>query len=438
MEYNTTELTQEQKAALRLPFHELPSALRLPHFKDPSPAPEDPSLRPAATTRPVTEEEIASLRNDLRSLRNQNHATECEVVRQHRITSELTELNAAAYEYLEFLDYRLKRLWDEVVELREDYAALDSNNYESVECNIVNLRNPRRRIPRRRPSCFPRTPPQPPFCSSSVVNEDDPIDDTVMSSDPLFVVQEERNEEQNVKNTNVLDNKGAFVNKRKPHNLDKLLVPANTIIPRVPLTDLEIVVYFFNSLSRPLVACRLYARGWGPAKITDIINAHRQCSPPFLRNTCSVKCITAQRKGMRTYPNWDSYPSKFSIASDAEATELIRIKPEEMGATDVDVLDMMKGLKKHAEGNEDEGTYTGIFTECVKYLNARQMSYPLSEIHNLADMLQHGEILLASASKTHGLEHAHRDGSDLLASSSDPHGLENVLQNGSDSVVSSS
>ena len=69
----------------------------------------------------------------------------------------------------------------------------------------------------------------------------------------------------------------------------------------MPLTDAELIVYFFQSLTRPIVSLRLYARKWGPAGICDLLNEHRDIEPPYLRNTMSVKCTTALKKGRITY-----------------------------------------------------------------------------------------------------------------------------------------
>ena len=177
--------------------------------------------------------------------------------------------------------------------------------------------------------------------------------------------------------------------KRKIHNLTNMLPPIYTQVPVVPLTDTEIVVYFFNSLSRPHVSIRLYIRGWGPAKIVEVLNAHREIDPPYLRNTCSVKCTTAQRRGITNYGiKWDEEMREaFRLAGndDKKATRLLKIKEDECEEpVDIDVLDLLNGLKGHPE--ED----AGIFTDCVRWCEERQQSWPVSEIHKLALALEAG------------------------------------------------
>jgi hypothetical protein len=182
-----------------------------------------------------------------------------------------------------------------------------------------------------------------------------------------------------------------MLNKRKTHNLTSTLAPIFTQIPAVPLTDKELVVYLFNSLSRPIVAIRLYERGWGPARICDTLNSHRAIDPPYLRNTCSVKCITAIRRGLEKWGNeWDAQlRDLLRDADDATATDALRIQDDESDQVfDVDVLQLLNGLVKHAD-DEDEDS-AGIFTQCVKYCAGREISWPLSKLHHVALALQEG------------------------------------------------
>jgi hypothetical protein len=162
--------------------------------------------------------------------------------------------------------------------------------------------------------------------------------------------------------------------------------------PPVPITDTELIVYFFNALSRPIVALRLYARGWGPAAISDVLNAHRSIEPPYLRNTCSVKCTTAIKKGKELYgENWEAlYRTMFANASvgDIKATEMIRLGSDELdrSAEDYDIRSLSSGLKKHPELGQDGG----IFTRCVQYCQANNAPYTLSNVWELAKALDAG------------------------------------------------
>lgn len=185
--------------------------------------------------------------------------------------------------------------------------------------------------------------------------------------------------------------------KRSGHNLSKTMAPATTQLPQMPLTNVEVIAYFFNSVSRPIVALRLYAQNEGPASITTILNEHRSPKPPYLRNTCSVKCVTAIRRGKEQYGSrWESkYRALFEEAINmddtvmglSKATELIRIPEEEIEeATDIDVLQLLNGLSQHPQENEGRG----LFTVCVEYCEDNRLRWPLSKIHMLAAELQAG------------------------------------------------
>ncbi|KAF3041860.1 hypothetical protein E8E12_001110 [Didymella heteroderae] len=177
------------------------------------------------------------------------------------------------------------------------------------------------------------------------------------------------------------------INKRLIHNLNKSMPPQNVQLPMVPLTDTEVVVYFFNSLSKPVVSLRLYARGWGPASIVQCLNNHRDVDPPYLRNTASVKCTTAIKLGRRLYgPDWEAeYRTVFSTAEDPKATDLIRADENE--TLDYDVRALGAALKKHPEGEE-----AGIFTKCVKYCIEKNAPYTMSNVFQLAIDLQNGNL----------------------------------------------
>jgi hypothetical protein len=173
------------------------------------------------------------------------------------------------------------------------------------------------------------------------------------------------------------------VNKRKMHNLDKIMPPANCIIPILPLTDSEVVVYFFQSLSRPMVALRLYARNWAPAHIADTLNAYREIEGGYLRNTASVKCLTALRKGRTIYgEDWDQLSRPlFESANDLRCTDLMQLTPAEQAtAVDWDIRSLAMDLKKWPTVNVDGG----IFTRCVQYCVENNAAYTLKNVHELA------------------------------------------------------
>jgi hypothetical protein len=168
-----------------------------------------------------------------------------------------------------------------------------------------------------------------------------------------------------------------------------MMLPPRAIIPNVPLTDTEVIVYFFQSLSRAPVALRLYARQWGPAGIVDVLNSHRNIEGGYLRNTCSVKCITSIRNGKEKHGDeWeDWFRNTIENADDVTATDMIQFDHDDLeGIVDYDIRELNKGLKKHPK----EGVDGGIFTRCVKYCIENDVSYHLSNVHELALMLQSG------------------------------------------------
>ncbi|EUC31770.1 hypothetical protein COCCADRAFT_68595, partial [Bipolaris zeicola 26-R-13] len=181
-----------------------------------------------------------------------------------------------------------------------------------------------------------------------------------------------------------------IISKRKIHNLEKLLPPATALIPLMPLTDTEIIVYFFQSLARPIVSLRLYARNWGPSNICDTLNAHRAIQGGYLRNTASVKCTTAIKRGKERFGEaWaDELRDVFANADDIHATDLMQLSEEEKAqAADFRVRDLSRELKMHPRGGVDGG----VFTECVKWCVERRAGYTLGNVHELALALRRGE-----------------------------------------------
>jgi hypothetical protein len=176
------------------------------------------------------------------------------------------------------------------------------------------------------------------------------------------------------------------------HNLTNIIPPPGVKIPLIPLTDTELIVFFFNALQRPMVSLRLYARNWGPAKITHVLNEYRDIKPDgYHRNTCSVKCTTAIKRGREKFGDeWESYWSNFFLAADnADATDAVRLQDYELKsqvrAADYRVLDLFKGLKKFP--NQED---TGIFSTAVEWCSLNQVDIGLSLIHKVVIALEHG------------------------------------------------
>jgi hypothetical protein len=168
-------------------------------------------------------------------------------------------------------------------------------------------------------------------------------------------------------------------------------------LPKIPLTDVEVIVFFFNSLCKPMVSLRLYGRNWGPATIVQVLNDHRSIEPPYLRNTCSVKCTTALKNGRKLFGNdWEhGYRAVFATADDARATDLIRTDDE--NAVDYDIRALGTNLKSFPD---EAGA--GIFTRCVEYCIENNAPYTMSNVHLLALDLQNGVIPQHPASPAPG------------------------------------
>lgn len=167
-----------------------------------------------------------------------------------------------------------------------------------------------------------------------------------------------------------------------------MVPPAYAQFPLVPITDSEIVIFFFNSLARPVVSLRLYARGWGPAAICDMLNAHRVIEPEYLRNTVSVKCTTAIKLGRRRYGDqWEEYHrGEFKDMKDDRATDRVRLSEDELPyAQDFDIRALCNGLRKFPDENDG-----GIFTDCVKWCQANNSAHTLANVWELAVDLDAG------------------------------------------------
>lgn len=161
-------------------------------------------------------------------------------------------------------------------------------------------------------------------------------------------------------------------------------------LPILPLTDHELIIFFFNSLVRPIVSLRLYSRGWGPCELTRVLNEHRDIKPDgYQRNTCSVKCTTAIRRGLEIHgTNWkETYTKFFAAADDAEATDAIRLSREEADDNqDCGTEDLVVNLIKFPDAE-----HAGIFTEVVRWCTATGHGMQLSQMHRVAIMLEDGQ-----------------------------------------------
>ncbi|PVH92239.1 hypothetical protein DM02DRAFT_701043 [Periconia macrospinosa] len=173
------------------------------------------------------------------------------------------------------------------------------------------------------------------------------------------------------------------------HDLSSQLPPPNVFIPIMPLTDEEVIVFFYNSTIYPIVAMRLYGREWGPAKITEVINSHREVKPNgYIRNTCSVKITTALKRGMRMYgEEWkDRVGLYFRSIDDCEATDAMNLLRDKTHVrVDYPVLNMTKSLK-----NFPEGEAAGIFTKSLQWCAENNVNMLLSELHLVAIALDRG------------------------------------------------
>lgn len=182
------------------------------------------------------------------------------------------------------------------------------------------------------------------------------------------------------------------VTKRNVHNLSKMVPHMNVQIPLLPLTDAEIIVFFFNSLARPIVSLRLYANKWGPKSICEVLNEHRDIEPLYLRNTCSVKCTTAIKNGRDRFgPDWEEKNRALLAGSDTcKATDMIRLAEDDVDLriADWDLRDFCNGLKKFPA----LGDAGGLFTQCVQYCFENDYVCKLSNILDFAMKLDAGEL----------------------------------------------
>lgn len=159
-------------------------------------------------------------------------------------------------------------------------------------------------------------------------------------------------------------------------------------LPLVPLTDVELIVFFYNSTSRPIVSVRLYARG-GPNIIAQVINDHRVVNPDgYKRNTCSVHCNKAVKTFIRE--NGEETKKKisdfFEVAGDVEATDAIRHDESELSNTcDFAVLDLFKDLIKFPSDGQ-----AGIFTDCIRWCQDNQVGAKMSQVHLIGEALMNG------------------------------------------------
>lgn len=177
--------------------------------------------------------------------------------------------------------------------------------------------------------------------------------------------------------------------KKDKHDLKGKLPPANTKLPLVPLTDVELIVFFYNSTIRPIVSVRLYARG-GPNWIAKMINEHRVVKPEgYKRNTCSVHCNKAVKTFISMHgEEWKTKTSEyFMTANDEQATDTIRQRGEELtNACDFPVLDLFKDLIKFPGEHQ-----SGIFTHSIRWCRENNVNAMVSQVHLIAEALKKGE-----------------------------------------------
>ncbi|KAF2258047.1 hypothetical protein CC78DRAFT_549442 [Lojkania enalia] len=346
------------------------------------------------------------VQDGLKSLCKATSVTEQELTRQRGIITELTSFNENVYRYLGSLHERLERVERENASLRALVSTRTNSlrpSYRSIIDNRSRSPSPLREEPILGDNDFRIT----------FVNENE--NDQNTADDSIGDASDEDNEsEYGNRKTTTLENIGlptprtpqaqmllttpknsTLLSKRSVHNLAKVLPHPLTQFPNIELTDKEILVYFFNSLVRPIVALRLRARDWGPAAMTNVLNSHRDIYPPYLRNTCSVKCTTALKRGKDKHGNqwYETTAEKLAGANDIEATVMCRITQDETDeAFDINVLDLVSFLKKHPAG---EGA--GVFTRCVIWCEEHQINWPLSKVNELAAALNSGRMPVPSA-----------------------------------------
>ncbi|CAI6230786.1 unnamed protein product [Periconia digitata] len=177
--------------------------------------------------------------------------------------------------------------------------------------------------------------------------------------------------------------------RRKPiHDLTAQLPPANVRLPLIPITDEELIVFFFNGTTHPAFSLRLYARNWGPTQIVGLINNHREVKPKgYMKNTCSVRMTTALRRGLKEYGEvWQDLSSHFfRSVDDAVATDAISFLGDGVEYVDHQVLSMTNSLKIFPTGKG-----RGIFTESLAWCVENRADIMLSQLHIVALALSRG------------------------------------------------
>ncbi|KAF2122164.1 hypothetical protein BDV96DRAFT_640228 [Lophiotrema nucula] len=310
-------------------------------------------------SRSMTPFELLHHQNELQATQNAQLINSHELLSQRDVVAELTVQNENIYKCLGALCERLDRVEAENKELHAKLAAhqpysTDSDDNDSgtdEEEMFVPT------TPRKKTALLP-TPESPGGFKS---------DNTAMVL-PTPKTNTPRSR--------------LLLTRRAAHNLSKQMAHQKTQFPAIPLTDVEVVVFFYNSVARPVVAARLYGRDFGPKNIADALNNHRDLDPPYLRNSATVKCINALKRGAEHYgAEWeDNMKRVFATASTSKATRMCYITPEEGESYDCDILDLAVGIKDYPE----VGASGGIFTQCVKFCADRQLNYPLSQIATIA------------------------------------------------------
>ncbi|KAF2472829.1 uncharacterized protein BDR25DRAFT_366039 [Lindgomyces ingoldianus] len=382
-----------------------------------------PSLPPILSFLPPQTSSLHQLdptENEIHGPRYASSVVQHELIRQEQKTAELSILNANIHSRVDVMLDRLERL-----EEHKAQTERENGQFRSFLQVIIQYPQLREWLASVGPPGQFTPPPESPapskeMASSEVATEDRPGRSSVVGEELSNALHQDV-EIYDERNTSVLGaesentetrmtslaatepsrdvtpcpglkrkfsrlsrRKGANYSRRQIHDLGAIMVSETTQMPSMALNDTEIIVFFFRALRRPIVSLRLRARGWGPHKIANVLNEYRDVNPPYLRNTASVMTVTALRRGEKMYGDtWESDTGKdFLKADDTEATKLIRV-PNEESATDCDVSELCKSLKKYPEGSE-----AGIFTQCVKYCQENDVLCPLSRIGDIAVFLE--------------------------------------------------
>ncbi|KAF2683918.1 hypothetical protein K458DRAFT_389140 [Lentithecium fluviatile CBS 122367] len=334
-----------------------------------------------------------ALQGKVQALENSSVQTQLQVHKLQGVLAEVTHLNGMLYKYVGDLNARIIQLERGNVQLgshveNEGEAEATGASAETTAKDNKGIRSDLDQSPsavmgdNRLLPAFPDGLPTPitPVAKTTLAGESiEHSMDTPISQTPTTPggTQKPR----------------TMLYKSMKHNLANIIPHAGTQIPVIPLTDKELIVFFFNSLQRPIVSLRLYGRNWGPSQITCVLNAHREIKPEgYKKNTTSVKCSKAIKRGQQLYGNkwYDQWKKFFLESDDADATDAIRLSQREIDAdedgNDYMVMDCLHSLKKLPVDDNNE---KAIFTKSVEWCVQNDVNIPLSLIHKVAIALEH-------------------------------------------------